>query len=132
MLFKETDQFINAYDTLRKPSTCGPDKDICRLNKERLPEYISILITNILQKIEEIQEKDKVPTIMLKMTPTELCCRENEEGNGHILDLMCTFELLENKNLEILGDTYVLPQSAHSTLDTFNGKSTTSITWKRY
>jgi hypothetical protein len=121
---KESIQYTISYDLL--------SKEIVKIgiDPQDFDRYVSFLSYNILQKIEE---SNRVPMYAFKMILTELLIYENMERNGYTLDLMSSFQPLEDKLPDIImGYSYMLPKSARSTLNTFDGESITSVSWKEY
>lgn len=120
----ESRQFIDSYNILTENSFNF------NISIEDFDNYISLLKYNILQKIEDTH---RVPMYAFKMILNELLSYQNIDDNGYTFDLMCKFEPLEDKLPDlILDNSYILPSSARSTFNTFNGENITTISWKEY
>lgn len=121
---RNTEQYISSYETLLKEVTSKG------ITAEDLNMYLSHLSSGILQKIEE---SGVLPMYSFEMIITELMCYPNENENGHVLDLMCTFQpIKEFKPDMIIDNSFLFPKSARATIDTIEEEIKVTVSWKEY
>lgn len=120
----QSEQFDKSYKSLLE------DLSSSGLNTETFDNYISTLKYSILQ---EIEDSGRIPMYAIKIYLEELIAYSNYNRDGHTIDLVCTFEPIEEKKPDlIVNNSYSFPQSAHSTFDTSNGENIVTVSWEEY